>query len=849
MLKVKNKKIINLLSRRTLVAKRKKNIVVLLAIILTAMMFTALFTIAGAMNESFQEATMRQVGGKSMAGLKCILPEDYEKISEDSVVKNPSYRIIVGNAINEELLKVSTEVNYAEDENAKNMFCYPTEGNMPKKRSEVATSTLVLEALGVPCRVGENVSLIISIDGKSITENFTLSGFWEGDEAAMAQECWVSKAFCEEVAPTPDKSFYEQEKGNYTGYWMMDFDYSNSWNIEAKTIALLERNGYDSNIMDYGVNWAYTTSSIDTESIVLIGMILFLIFASGYLIIYNIFSLNVVGDIQSYGLLKTIGTTEKQLKKLVRKQAYRLSLIGIPCGLVLGTVVGKCLFPIIIRSFETNNVMKFSAHPMFLVGAALFSFLTVWISCNKPCKLAARVSPVEAVRYTDTFYKGKKKEKKSKKVSTFSFAWANVGRNRKKVVVVVLSLSLSMILLNCVYSLVSGFDKDKFISQYLIGDATVTDASILNFGASVVNMKGITPKVQKHLQNVEGIEGIHNVYYDEETAISLDSAAYERLMHFIDTNPGYFPDEDAEMEVRFLKESKVLGCDFYGLDQWGTEQLQVYKGKIDWKKFKTGKYILINTFGMSREEDPLMGVYYDVGETLELLLPDGTTKKYEVMALADMPYAMTSRRYTFFDTRVVLPETEYLQHIKEKGALLMMLSLSEEKKTSVFQALENYTENEEENLTYVSKQTYEKEFQEFTNMFWIVGGALSFVLALIGILNFINAIVTGILSRKKELAMMEAVGMTGKQMRGMLAWEGIFYIVLTGIFSIAVGGLISRCTLKNMAGEMWFFSYHFTVMPIVVCIPILVLLACVIPVIAYNNMAKESTVARIRENE
>lgn len=849
MWKVKNKKVINRLSRRTLAARRKKNIVVILAILLTTMLFTALFTIAGAMNESFQESTMRQVGGKSMAGLKCILPEDFEKIAKDSAVKDPSYRIIVGNAINEELLKVSTEVNYAEDENAKNMFCYPTEGTMPKKRSEVATSTVVLEALGIPCKVGENVPLTISVGGKTITETFTLSGYWEGDLVAMAQECWVSKAFCEEVAPTPDQSFYELEKIDYTGYWMMDFDYANSWDIEAKTIQLLERNGYDSNIVDYGINWAYTTSSVDTESIVFMGVILFLILASGYLIIYNIFSLNVVGDIQSYGLLKTIGTTEKQLKKMVRKQAYLLSLIGIPCGLILGVVVGKCLFPIIVRNFEIGSVIKFSVKPMFLVGAALFSFLTVWISCRKPCKVAARVSPVEAVRYTDTSYNGKKKAKKSKKVSTFSFAWANVGRNRKKVVIVVLSLSLSMILLNCVYSLVSGFDKDKFISSYLIGDAAVTDASILNFSASAVNMGGITPKVQKDLQKVDGIEGIHNVYYDDRTAISLDNAAYENLMHFIETNPEYFSDEDGKMEVNFLKESKILGCDFFGLDQWGTKQLQVCKGEIDWEKFKTGKYILINTFGLSREEDPSMGIYYDVGETLELFLPDGTTKKYEVMALADMPYAMTSRRFTFFDTRVIVPETEYLEHTKEKGALLTMLSLSEEKKNSVYQALENYTENEEKNLTYVSKQTYEKEFQEFTSMFWIVGGALSFVLALIGILNFINAIVTGILARKKELAMMEAVGMTGKQMKGMLAWEGIFYISLTGGFSIAAGGLISQFALKNVADEMWFLSYHFTVMPIVVCIPILVLLACVIPVTAYNSMAKESTVERIRENE
>lgn len=167
----------------------------------------------------------------------------------------------------------------------------------------------------------------------------------------------------------------------------------------------------------------------------------------------------------------------------------------------------------------------------------------------------------------------------------------------------------------------------------------------------------------------------------------------------------------------------------------------------------------------------------------------------------------------------------------------------------VNQRIEQYTETEQKNLTYVCKQTYEEEFGDFVQMFWIVGGALSFVLALIGIMNFTNAIVTGILARKKELAMMEAVGMTGKQMKGMLAWEGMFYIVLTGICSICIGSLFSAVILKNLATEMWFLSYHFTVLPILICIPVLAFIAGAIPVIAYGNMEKEAVVERMRGKE
>ena len=199
MLKVQNKKVVNRLSLKTLRANKKKNTVAILGIMLTAILFTAIFVIGGSMMKTLQYSTMRQVGGKSMAGVKYILPKDYQKIASDPAVKNPSYRILFANAENEELLKLTTEINYAEDNNAKNMFCYPTTGKMPEKKLEIATSTLVLDALGVPHQLGETIKLKFTVNGKNITEDFILSGYWEGDIVSMAQECFISREYCDEM--------------------------------------------------------------------------------------------------------------------------------------------------------------------------------------------------------------------------------------------------------------------------------------------------------------------------------------------------------------------------------------------------------------------------------------------------------------------------------------------------------------------------------------------------------------------------------------------------------------------------------------------------------------------------
>lgn len=154
---------------------------------------------------------------------------------------------------------------------------------------------------------------------------------------------------------------------------------------------------------------------MDTETVLLIVSLFLVILASGYLIIYNIFYINVYHDIQYYGLIKTIGTTGKQLKKIVHRQAYMLSLYGIPLGLLTGAAVGKILLPVIMGNlaFAGGVDTKIVLNVWVFVAAAMFSFITVYISCIKPCRIASKVSPVEAVRYTErkTAVKRKKKEK------------------------------------------------------------------------------------------------------------------------------------------------------------------------------------------------------------------------------------------------------------------------------------------------------------------------------------------------------------------------------------------------------------------------------------------------------
>ena len=136
--------------------------------------------------------------------------------------------------------------------------------------------------------------------------------------------------------------------------------------------------------------------------------------------------------------------------------------------------------------------------------------------------------------------------------------------------------------------------------------------------------------------------------------------------------------------------------------------------------------------------------------------------------------------------------------------------------------------------------------EDYINMFYLVGGALAAVLALIGILNFINAIVTGMLARQQEFAMMEAVGMTERQLAHMLVWEGICYAIFTMVFAIAANCLVGSFLIEGLAGDIWFFTYQPTIAPLLACLPVLIVLAAVIPYLASRSLHRRSVVERMR---
>ena len=176
MRKVKNQKVIRRIADRTRKAGKGRNIIAVLAIALTTVLFTTVFTVGGSIITKQQEAAMRQVGGSSHASYKYLTQEEYDIVRRDEKLKDVSFRIQVGDAVNEDLVKLRTEVGYYEDLDARMSFCYPETGRMPQKEDEIVLSDLTLRALGIPCEIGTKVPLSIRVNDVVHEDIFTLQG-------------------------------------------------------------------------------------------------------------------------------------------------------------------------------------------------------------------------------------------------------------------------------------------------------------------------------------------------------------------------------------------------------------------------------------------------------------------------------------------------------------------------------------------------------------------------------------------------------------------------------------------------------------------------------------------------
>ncbi len=897
-MKVSNGRCVRHLGVRTMAASRTRNIVAILAIALTTVLFTSLFTIAASINYSFQQENFRQAGGDIHASIKDITREQLEELRTDPLIQESGTRLFVGMPTDPPFNKSHVEVSYLDSVNAPHYFCVPTGGALPREGTdEAATDTHVLALLGVEPRVGAQFTLSFYIDDNTtqrqlVTRTFTLSGWWEYDSAVVANHVLLPRSAAEEIC-----ALGCGDPNSMTGKWNLDVLFKNALHIGEDIGQVLQNHGYQDadpqgeNYLKTGINWGYTgaqlSNSFDPMTAIAIAVLLLLIIFTGYLIIYNVFQISVTNDIRFYGLLKTIGTTGRQLKRIIRQQAWLLSLIGIPLGLALGFVIGNKLTPVIMSQMSYKHAFV-SFNPLIFLGAALFALLTVFLSCARPGRMAARVSPVEAVRYAEggTPKKAGKREKLRRArggASLPGMAWANLGRSRVKTVVTVLSLTLAVVLATLTYTFSMGFDMNKYLTHkadvdFILGSAAYfrstsgggfrsTDEEVPESVISDVNARGGIADSGRVYGGVSAIKQFvtedwlrqsYGMYNSPEVVDQVIENTARTPDGLLESNVTLYGMEDFPLSLLNVLDgdlaplsdpsqraiAAVYLTDDYNSTQWGS----------NWAKL--GDTVTV------RYVTEMEYFYRDTGEILtdvdEAILsgrPWGERPvqyedvDYTVCALVQVPSSISYRYRTLGSDPFILGAERFKADTGTDSVMTYLFNTTDEAEADMESFLGSYTESVQPLYDYESRASYVAEFEGFRGMFLTLGGALSLIIGLVGVLNFVNAVLTGILTRKRELAVLQSVGMTGRQLKTMLVFEGLYYTLLSLLVSLAMTVCLGPLVGNAVGSVFWFFTYRLTVVPLLVILPIFLALGALVPLWTYRSVAKHTIVERLREAE
>lgn len=866
MYSTRNKKCMLKLAKKDFLKNRTRNIVAVLAMILTTVLFATLITTGVGAYESVQLTLQKQKGSKADADIRYMTEEQFEKLSKDERVDFVGLRRPIGFLSNTKTHNI--ELDYMDSIEQELTFSVPTLGCAPTKENEIATTDRALESLGIEPKVGAEVEIEFELRNQIHQYKMVVSGIWEAPNSQTSLML-VSDKFMQENEEIFPYTFDKDRQ--YAGTYFSDIALKNTNNMEEQLqniVLSLGGNPEDANAENY---IAYAVNRITNPemnvSVLFIGLVFALLFVfAGYLLIFNIFEISVLQDVQKYGLLKTIGTTQKQIKFLVRIQTLWLLLIALPCGLLIGYFLGKAILPFAI-GFITNEYsnlsVEVSPNVIIFIGAAIFTIFTVLVSVRKPINIISKISPIEALRYSEKKENGKK-IKHTKKISVWRLALSNVKRKKKRSVFIVISMTLCCMLLNSTLIIVNRIDIDKAVKEQCAADVVIANGNTFN------NLKGYIQHTDSLDENI--VDLVENQFDIEDKGFIYKNTLDDRditIDYGLTYNKEDVIKEDGKASIMVDQYYIPLGyddfpvCNVYGCNENVFQRCDFLKTADNlsiaevYQKLEEGNYVVeavrkkqgqssVNTEDFQCEIGDKIKVRSNGEEERELEViaqMSVTSTEYEV------PNVTTGITAVGGDAPMFYISENTFKNIYEKPSLMSFsFNVDKEELVPIMEQIEKLVEQKEGEIGCSSVIMLRNSLSGIKNTVYIIGGFISVILGMSGFINFINLMITNIITRKKEYAVMQSIGMTTKQLIRLIVNEGLLYALSSAVLGIVLSALVGGTMIKIICNAIWFMTYKLLLWPAITLSVVTIILSGVIPVIVFKSFNKESIVEKIRKD-
>lgn len=866
MYSTRNKKCMLKLAKKDFLKNRTRNIVAVLAMILTTVLFATLITTGVGAYESVQLTLQKQKGSKADADIRYMTEEQFEKLSKDERVDFVGLRRPIGFLSNAKTHNI--ELDYMDSIEQELTFSVPTLGCAPTKENEIATTDRALESLGIKPKVGAEVEIEFELRNQIHQYKMVVSGIWEAPNSQTSLML-VSDKFMQENEEIFPYTFDKDRQ--YVGTYFSDIALKNTNNMEEQLqniVLSLGGNPEDANAENY---IAYAVNRITNPemnvSVLIIGLVFALLFVfAGYLLIFNIFEISVLRDVQKYGLLKTIGTTQKQIKFLVRIQTLWLLLIALPCGLLIGYFLGKAILPFAI-GFITNEYsnlsVEVSPNIIIFLGAAVFTIFTVLVSVRKPINIISKISPMEALRYSEKTEKSKK-IKHTKKISVWRLALSNVKRRKKRSVFIVISMTLCCMLFNSTLIIVNSIDIEKALKEQYAADVVIANGNTFN------NIKGYIQHTDRLDENI--VELVEDQFDIEDKGLIYKNTLDDRnvtIDYGLTYDKADLVKEDGKAGIMVEQYYIPLGyddfpvCNVYGCNENVFQRCNFLKIADDisvaelYQKLEEGNYVVEAVRKKQGQSSVNMEDFQcEIGDKIKVRSNGEEERELEVIAQMsvtsteyEVPNVTTGITAVGGDAPMFYISENTFKNIYEKPSLMSFsFNVDKEELVPIMEQIDKLVEQKEGEIGCSSVIMLRNSLSDIKNTVYIIGGFISVILGMSGFINFINLMITNIITRKKEYAVMQSIGMTTKQLIRLIVNEGLLYALSSAVLGIVLSVLVGGTMIKMICNAIWFMTYKLLLWSAITLSVVTIILSGVIPVIVFKSFNKESIVEKIRKD-
>lgn len=426
----------------------------------------------------------------------------------------------------------------------------------------------------------------------------------------------------------------------------------------------------------------------------------------------------------------------------------------------------------------------------------------------------------------------------------YRMAWRNVFREKKRAVIVFASLFMGTMAYLLVQVFLGSMKLENYVDHYLPDDITIF---VNRFGEEVEETK-IQKEVQKLEKKIKKLKGVTDFQTCRsiERKLKFDRDLYQ---YFIEQDIQELGKKNVEPQLQLYENEKedyttnIVGIESKMLERYN----QNAKHPVDLERFKEGKVCLIGYVWDDECANELLGKTV----TIEGSNAD-SNKELEIANVVQGEYGLNLGDYVSMicSPHFILVSQEFLDQLsKESRTDNLILTCEEKFEDSVISQIKSLTEKNPVFSKLKIKAERMEDFQTSMMSLNVVTSAFSIILILIGLLNFINVMLTSVYTRRMELAVLESVGMTKKQVGRMLMLEGIYYGAITMLLIMTIGNLFIYLVayLSELTADYAVFYYPWKIM---VAIVIGIFLLCsLVPLLIYKTVSLESVTERLRNSE